>query len=142
MYLYLCISLAICKFLCWNVYGICKLTLLVALLPTWLCKHALRLRHNEEVCELLDGPCVVKYMKFERLLWAGYIVWWIITEYQNCTEWKISQKTVAKMGSQHQEGLLVAAECKRMEGTIWDTHINSFWYLDKKKIDCILRPAA
>jgi hypothetical protein len=38
------------------------------------------------------------------------------------------------MGSQRQEGLLVAAECKRMEGTIEDIHINSFWYLDKKEI--------
>jgi len=44
------------------------------------------LRHNEEVCELLDRLYMVKYMKFKRLLWADHIVRWIILEYQNCTE--------------------------------------------------------
>jgi hypothetical protein len=43
------------------------------------------------------------------------------------------------MGSQHEEGLLFAAECKRMEETIGDTHMNSFWNLDKKEIYCIFK---
>jgi len=50
----------------------CKLTLFVALLPILLCKHALRLRHNEEVCELLDGPYMVKYMKFK--VYCGLVI--------------------------------------------------------------------
>jgi hypothetical protein len=33
-----------------------------------------RLRQNEELNELLNGPDVVKYIKFERLQWAGRIV--------------------------------------------------------------------
>jgi len=108
----------------------------VALLPIWLCKHALRLRHIEEVCELLDGPYMVKYMKFRRLLLAVLMDNHGITK---CTEWKISQKTVANMGNQRHKGLLGAAECKRMEGTIGDTHINSFCYLDQKESDCIFK---
>ena len=33
-----------------------------------------RLRQNEELNELLNGPDVVKYIKFERLHWAGHVV--------------------------------------------------------------------
>ena len=42
------------------------------------------------------------------------------------------------MGSQHEERIFVAAECKRMEETIGDTHMNSFWNLDKA-IYCIFK---
>jgi hypothetical protein len=30
-------------------------------------------RHNKELYELLDGPDIVKLMKFKRLQWAGHI---------------------------------------------------------------------
>jgi hypothetical protein len=33
-----------------------------------------RLRHNKELYELLDGPDIVKFIKFKRLQWAGHIV--------------------------------------------------------------------
>jgi hypothetical protein len=32
------------------------------------------LRHNKELYELLDGPDIVKFIKFKRLQWAGHIV--------------------------------------------------------------------
>jgi hypothetical protein len=32
-----------------------------------------KLRHNKELCELLDGPDTVKFIKFKRLQWAGHI---------------------------------------------------------------------
>jgi hypothetical protein len=35
---------------------------------------ACRLRHNEELYELLEGPGIVKSIKFRRLQWAGHIV--------------------------------------------------------------------
>jgi hypothetical protein len=34
-----------------------------------------RLRHNKELYELLDGPDIVKFIKFKRLQWACHIVW-------------------------------------------------------------------
>jgi hypothetical protein len=33
-----------------------------------------RLRHNKELCELLDGPDIVKCITFKRLKWAGHMV--------------------------------------------------------------------
>jgi hypothetical protein len=33
-----------------------------------------RLIHNKELCELLDGPDIVKFIKFKRLQWASHIV--------------------------------------------------------------------
>jgi hypothetical protein len=33
-----------------------------------------RLRHNKELYKLLDGPDIVKFIKFKRLQWAGHIV--------------------------------------------------------------------
>jgi len=41
------------------------------------------------------------------------------------------------MGSQHQVGLLIATECKGFEDTTGDSHMNSFWNVDKKEIYCI-----
>lgn len=41
---------------------------------------------------------------------------WIMLEYQ--MSWKkTSAKTKGKMGTEHQEGLLIAAKCKRMKET-------------------------
>jgi hypothetical protein len=33
-----------------------------------------KLRHNKDLYELLDGPDVVKFIKFKRLQWADHIV--------------------------------------------------------------------
>jgi hypothetical protein len=33
-----------------------------------------RRRHNKELCELLDGPDIVKFITFKRLKWAGHII--------------------------------------------------------------------
>jgi hypothetical protein len=33
-----------------------------------------RLRHNKELYELLDGPYILKFIKFKRLQWASHIV--------------------------------------------------------------------
>ena len=60
-------------------------------------------RYNEELYELLDGRDIVKYIKFKRLYWAGHKSKWLILEYQNSTEWKIScqktcEKTTNRMG--------------------------------------------
>jgi hypothetical protein len=106
------ISVAICKFLSFNVWGMCKLTLGGTAL-IWFCKHTLRLRHNEEVCDLLDGPYIVKYMKFKRLLWAGHIVQWIILEYQN---WNTTAKAAATLepeSTQHSKPTFVWAYITR-----------------------------
>jgi len=63
------------------------------------------LRHNEELCGLLEGTDIVKYSKFK----------WILLTYQKKSdEWEISwkktcEKTTTEMGKQW-EGLLAAEE--------------------------------
>jgi hypothetical protein len=71
--------------------------------------------------ELLDGPDIVTFIKFKRLQWAGHIVQMDNSRIsKKSTGWKIPWKktcgkTMTEVGRQHQEGLAVAAEHKRME---------------------------
>jgi hypothetical protein len=44
------------------------------LFPAYEDELGLRLGHSKELYELLGGPDLVKFIKFERLHWAGHIV--------------------------------------------------------------------
>jgi hypothetical protein len=57
---------------------------------------------------LLEGPYIVKFIKFRRLQWAGHVV---RTDNSRISWKKTCGKTTTEVGEQHQEGL-VAAEHK------------------------------